>query len=898
MADISLQDLNYAVADLVLNGNYTWNEAVIFVTGDYDNVTNFTSTVTLPNQQRSDRALRWRDPVTDQAVTFFNLQEFADFISAPEENGVLVGPDGAPVPQDLPNAQVVVADTIVQPAATPTTGEIVPETAGVDPSQALATDANQDTQPNNAVIVDTGDAQFVASDIAPPAATPVDDFPPPIEPDPAPVQAVPANITQPARVPTPAQPVPPVATPAAPAPAPAATPGQIIPVSSGDRGASRSAPRQATLQPVVNGSSSTSARDPRSDPQVQTRINPLFQFASVTYNLKWYILTPETYNKLIIGEFSNKFTPDPQSLLIASGGINSTDRNKYFEKDFFIDNLQLNSIIAMSAANKTTNVTEFSFTVNEPLGLTLLDRLIYASQDDGAGDYSQQPYVLKIEFTGYDDEGVALRLSEIDKWIPFKITEFDFSVGAKGTDYAIGAVVYNGTGLGTIQNTIPFNIELTGGGAVQDLFNAEIMVSSEVKEKGSLDSTFDTTEYKGLADALNTRQQDLLDEDKAEVKDEYAFVFESVIGESDYKIDDVLGLPENVVAMVSGEGQDGFDKIKDDINTNRIGFNPDNKTFVINQGTSITEVINMIVKGSAYIRNQIKEEPTELNKDEPIQWWKIYPTVELLDYDNKRRRYAQRVTWHVKSYFVFGRDIDNVGAQQPKGVHKIYNYLYTGKNLDVLDFDFKFNSAYFQARSVLGATSRLSREASSEPTADPKGSKGTVETTGNSGNTQGDAKIDRTDFISADITQELMDNVVELATMDLEILGDPDYIFQNDIRPSLPPSEIDDRVYTPDGAINSTAREVYAYFSARTPVDYDDASGQMSFMDKSQNRYNSEATLISAIYRVYSVNTVMSGGKFTQTLEMIRQPTQPSSDERAQFLSQYKSVLDKELGRD
>jgi hypothetical protein len=71
MADISLQDLNYAVADLVLNGNYTWNEAVIFVTGDYDNVTNFTSTVTLPNQQASDRALRWRDPVTDQAVTFF-----------------------------------------------------------------------------------------------------------------------------------------------------------------------------------------------------------------------------------------------------------------------------------------------------------------------------------------------------------------------------------------------------------------------------------------------------------------------------------------------------------------------------------------------------------------------------------------------------------------------------------------------------------------------------------------------------------------------------------------------------------------------------------------------------------------------------------------------------------
>jgi hypothetical protein len=95
----------------------------------------------------------------------------------------------------------------------------------------------------------------------------------------------------------------------------------------------------------------------------------------------------------------------------------------------------------------------------------------------------------------------------------------------------------------------------------------------------------------------------------------------------------------------------------------------------------------MIVKGSKYLRNQIVENPTELKKDEPIQWWKIYPTVELLDYDNKRRRYAQRVDLACEKLFLcFGRDIDNVGAQQPKGVHKIYNYLYTGKNLDVLDF--------------------------------------------------------------------------------------------------------------------------------------------------------------------------------------------------------------------
>ena len=69
--------------------------------------------------------------------------------------------------------------------------------------------------------------------------------------------------------------------------------------------------------------------------------NPLSQYASYTYQLSLYAITPEAYN---LYQINNKqFLPKDQgvALIVQSGGINNTSSNRAagFEFDYYIDDV-------------------------------------------------------------------------------------------------------------------------------------------------------------------------------------------------------------------------------------------------------------------------------------------------------------------------------------------------------------------------------------------------------------------------------------------------------------------------------------------------------------------------------------------------------------------------------
>jgi hypothetical protein len=249
------------------------------------------------------------------------------------------------------------------------------------------------------------------------------------------------------------------------------------------------------------------------------RANVLDDYASYTYQISWYLLTPQQYNNLI---FSPKFNIANWSLLVQSGGAplpatssntsqptNLPGRSPFFPLDYYIDDLELFSKFPGKGVGMPHNVLDIKFKVNEPNGITLIDNLYAAvnslyrkpqSLTDEADslvnqslsltpNYLTAQYCLAVKFYGYDSGGNLIapatgsntpRSSSfvgpsndpravIEKYYPFVITELKFRVQSRMVEYYIeGKPVSMNQALGQSRGTIPFNFELSGT-TVKDL---------------------------------------------------------------------------------------------------------------------------------------------------------------------------------------------------------------------------------------------------------------------------------------------------------------------------------------------------------------------------------------------------------------------------------------------
>lgn len=242
------------------------------------------------------------------------------------------------------------------------------------------------------------------------------------------------------------------------------------------------------------------------------RGNVLDDYASYTYQISWYLLTPQQYNNLI---FSPKFNIANWSLLVQSGGAplpatsntsqptNLPGRSPFFPLDYYIDDLELFSKFPGKGVGMPHNVLDIKFKVTEPNGLTLIDNLYSAvnslyrrpqSLTDEADslvnqslsltpNYITAQYCLAVKFYGYDSGGNLIapatgsntpRSSSavgpsndpfvvIEKYYPFVITELKFRVQSRLVEYYIeGKPVSMNQALGQSRGTIPFNFELSG----------------------------------------------------------------------------------------------------------------------------------------------------------------------------------------------------------------------------------------------------------------------------------------------------------------------------------------------------------------------------------------------------------------------------------------------------
>ena len=163
--------------------------------------------------------------------------------------------------------------------------------------------------------------------------------------------------------------------------------------------------------------------------------NPLGNFASYTYQITLYMITPDAYELFIqsgrknINLLANSRNNDGSAgtgtgagayIIAQSGGINNktSQRAPGFENDFYIDNLRIVTATNGKASLTATNTTQMSFQIIEPYGFSFITKLRNAGQAlqqysnalgyQNLSNASKQFFILGLRFQGYDINGNAL----------------------------------------------------------------------------------------------------------------------------------------------------------------------------------------------------------------------------------------------------------------------------------------------------------------------------------------------------------------------------------------------------------------------------------------------------------------------------------------------------------
>jgi len=643
---------------------------------------------------------------------------------------------------------------------------------------------------------------------------------------------------------------------------------------------------------------------------ISDKPNELNQYGSVSYNIALYMMNSRSYVDITRSPNNPQEAlsfPNSQ-LLMRSGGVGLDNTDNNFSNDFFIDDLEISNIaVGPSKFRHNTNATDIRFTITEPRGVTLLEKLqslagtvLVTTREK----YIHAPYLLEIKFKGYDETGKPVPTPSKPKYIPIRITDMTFEVTASGTQYRVTAVPFANNALQSIVSTIPHNIELQAK-TVGDIFNSPIIQTREEKERVVVDPRFRsasgdvptsfqtktvTAGFKNLSEILTesqkvrTQSKSILQKDgkqkeippAAEKYDTYNFLIADEIANAKLNLGDLYDVL-NTPVPTDGEKKN---KKKTDRSqfetyvqglTKGVKFDKDTGIFKINAGTDISKLINLVIMHSDYMDKNIEENPDQYAKSgNPINWFRIRPVIKSATsagggYDAKEGRYKYDILFAVEKNVIHYHDFPWAKKSRPigKGYHKKYDYIFSGQNTQVLDFQLKFNTAFLQVMTAGTGSPFANKSATAPFTPVQKEVVDSVE--GNTTNVEDNVTRKR----AKDLFSSVMSDGVDMVNLDMQIVGDPAWIPTSDAywQDKVRKGETYAQAFMPDGTINYNLSPPFIQLNLKTPIDYDNTTGL-------QNPNQSINSSFSGVYRVTQVDSTFSGGAFQQRLTGLRAPMQ------------------------
>lgn len=604
--------------------------------------------------------------------------------------------------------------------------------------------------------------------------------------------------------------------------------------------------------------------------------NPLSEFSSSTYRVSLYALIPEAYEN-----FHNTGRWDKRDMLLVaqSGGITEGKDSKRaagFELDFYIDNLEIETMTSGKETAIAGNQLNFKFQIFEPYGMTFPTKLVrnqvqIQQMTNSKRNVTQQiealqgHFLLIVRFYGYDLNGKLITSLDyqdggfkktddqavFERAFPIIISKFSFRIDNKVTVYDINAKMAG--------EQIATGIKR---GTVASSANVEGEIVSEAIG-GLEDSKYLTT---GLLGSLNAEQDKQVKLGKYEIADKYRVVFENNPAIKDaLLVDKDYNKSKAPLAKVNSAGEVTERKSYQSSKIVR-----KKRTIRIESGTPIVQAIDQIISQSSYISDALtfkdKEESTtvqdtdktydENSSPKTLSWYIIVPKVVVLGYDNLRNDYAYEITYVVKRYAVpYVRSLAYKYAPKYYGPHKKYNYWYTGQNTEVLSYEQTYNMLYFN-------TGALGSEAANKDAKDNAPRSGLPATNADPTSLMSGA------FEAANSVKTFLYSPGDQLKASIKILGDPDYLMS---ATSGTVGEIMKQWYGDDFTINPNSGQVFIEIMFNQVEDYGNngllsPNGDIVFWDYPKEL---KTFIKGMVYMLVKVTSRFAKGTFTQELKTV-----------------------------
>jgi len=647
------------------------------------------------------------------------------------------------------------------------------------------------------------------------------------------------------------------------------------------------------------GQSSTPAAK-KSAPKPGRRLqNPLGEFSSYTYQLTLYMITPDAYEAFIASgrktinvlTGANASSESGGAYIIAqSGGINNTSSKRApgFELDYYIDDLKIVSNTNGKETQTASNVSEMSFNIYEPYGFSFISNLKFAGEAlqkksntknyKGLQNPSKQFFIIGIRFQGYDKNGNVITGNEnfsgnggvldpnasltdgaFQTFYDIMLTGMKFKIDGKATTYSITAAsLPPATAMGIKRSRID---------------KGATIVANTVRE--AIDG--DGEGIEGLLTKLNKTQEDYKKNGSIEIPNVYKVRF---IGNKEE-----LGFKELETASIVSKADLDKSKWRMSNIKNSSGVNdntstaakPDNtkRQIVFPSDTPVLQAITQIVAQSSYLEEAMKvvytdnlqpdsgsDSDDELKPDtnKTIRWYNLSSEVKCLGWDNKVGDFAFEITYVIQPYDtpVVLSAYTNAAAKY-YGPHKRYDYWYTGKNSEIINYEQVLNNAYFNVALA--------------PTGDQASQGGPVDVSTIPGKRQNQSRLGKLD-VGMEAQNSYITSLFDpgsYAEAKVTIMGDPDFLIQES------PGSINDvynQFYGTDGyRINANGGQVFIEINFKEAQDYKNSTGLLS-INESILFWKYPSAILKDIasrgggisYMVIRVVSTFKGGKFVQDI--------------------------------
>lgn len=363
--------------------------------------------------------------------------------------------------------------------------------------------------------------------------------------------------------------------------------------------------------------------------------NVLDDYQNYTYNFTFFVANDIQAFKRLASE--GMFTQDdfvkyvPKSIIAQTGTTS-----------LYIDDVRIKNTIGYGYDELTTFNQSFEMTITEPHGMNMFDIMMDAANYLGIENFSQHPFFLQVEFTGYDSAGRLTRLKET-KIYRLVIQNIVTKKEDSGTVYEISGVSMNNWINDQQEGVLTSDIEfsLTSNSGKQHITDAMV--------------TFEN--------ALNRACFEQTLEDRQPLT-QYRFVFHpdySNNRNSATKID--WTDKSKLILSTKPENADRTNETTQSVAQNT-------KTFHYNSGTRVSEIVEKLIALTDWgdylkrsIQDRLDESDTDIEKvtiPASLKTVRIVPQVINLQYNYFVESYDRLVVLHIFPYDSVTPIIDRV----------------------------------------------------------------------------------------------------------------------------------------------------------------------------------------------------------------------------------------------